>query len=94
MEPIIDAIKKRAWRSVWLSLRAFVAGLVVGLLATVKSWLKSLALLFMLGWAFGFGGYFGLSVALNLDASIGGNRAVFVELMPVQVVEHGIDGQE
>lgn len=92
MEQLIDAIKKRAWRSAWLSIVALLKVGMLGFFKAVLSYLKSVGSCFVLGWAFGFGGYFGLSLAFDVDHYLGGNQAVFIDLNPVQVIPVASDG--
>lgn len=93
MEQIIDAIKKRAWRSAWLALKAFFIGLLLGLFSSIKSMIKTMLVLFLCGWAVGFGGYFGLSSALDADLWLGGNQHVFIEVSPIRIVKAVDDEQ-
>ncbi|EKI0737921.1 hypothetical protein ACSTIX_10425 [Vibrio parahaemolyticus] len=79
MEAIIDAVKKRAWRSAWLALWGAVVGLFWWVFSNVKSALKTLAFLYLCGFALGFGGWFGLSSALRLDDVLDMVPFVFAE---------------
>ncbi|HGY9586716.1 TPA: hypothetical protein ACOJQP_005185 [Vibrio harveyi] len=70
MEKIIAAIKKRAWGSVALSLKSILFTLLVWLINSVISMVKIMFVLYLCGFAVGFGGWAGLNSAIEFDAFI------------------------
>lgn len=70
MESFIDSIKKRAWGSVVLSLKSILFTLLVRLINSAISMVKIMFVLYLCGFAVGFGGWHGLKFARNLEALI------------------------
>ncbi|EJB5271352.1 hypothetical protein MW651_004053 [Vibrio vulnificus] len=70
MEQIIDAIKKRAWGSVALSLKSILFTLLVWLINSAISMVKILFVLYLCGFAVGFGGWAGLNSAIEFEGFI------------------------
>ncbi|HHC7130637.1 TPA: hypothetical protein ACN37W_004472 [Vibrio parahaemolyticus] len=70
MEAIIDAIKKRAWGSVALSLKSILFTLLVWLINSAISMVKIMFVLYLCGFAVGFGGWAGLNSAIVFEAFI------------------------
>ncbi|MBY7933435.1 hypothetical protein ACXHRA_23265 [Vibrio antiquarius] len=70
MEALIDAIKKRAWSSVVLSLKSIFLTLLVWLVNSTIRMVKIIGFLYLCGWAVGFGGWAGLNSAIEFEAFI------------------------
>jgi hypothetical protein len=67
MESLIDAIKKRAWRSAWLALQEALIAVLVWLVNTITGVFKLMVFLYLCGFAVGFGGWAGLNSAIEFE---------------------------
>ncbi|NAX32029.1 hypothetical protein CAG63_18450 [Vibrio sp. V37_P2S8PM304] len=70
MESLIDAIKKRSWGSVWLSLQSILFTVLAWLINSAIGMVKIMFVLYLCGFAVGFGGWVGLSSAIGFEAFI------------------------
>lgn len=80
MEQIIYAIKKRAWRSLWLAIKSAAFG-------PVKNVLSVLLSVYLMAVVAVFGAYKGLEIALAWQAGQGYPQFIRIDINPVQILQ-------
>ncbi|MAD77603.1 MAG: hypothetical protein CML20_23015 [Rheinheimera sp.] len=86
MEQIIDAIKKRAWRSLLGALKeAGIDSFKVATRVVIKC-LLTFCLMYVGGWSLGVGVFHGVNAALGLKTWSGGYQYIEFDVKPITVV--------
>lgn len=80
MEQIIDAIKKRAWRSLWLAIKSTT-------FRPVKNVLSALLSVYLMALVAVFGAYKGFEIALVWQAGQGYPQFIRIDINPVQILQ-------